>query len=101
MTIISFDSCEAIPPACILNILQSDNRPKGGGIWSITNEIKPSDLYCYLYAKFGVPNGIQNILRSDDSDNLIHWDWTLLHSNGLLMILGLNMRTEIHLIGKD
>lgn len=99
--IISLDACEAVPPICVAKILQGGTIPKGGGIWTITNEIKPSDLYCYLNAKFGPPNGLQNFLRKDDSDNLIHWDWTLVHNNGLIVILGLNMRTEIHIIGKD
>jgi hypothetical protein len=40
----------------------------------IVNEIRPADLFCYLGARFGPPNGVQNFLRSNDSDNLIHWD---------------------------
>src|SRR5438876_5378168 len=47
----------------------------------IVNEVRPADLFCYLWARFGrpKPNGVQNILRSNDSDNLIHWDWTQRH----------------------
>ena len=97
--IISLDKCSAISPHCIVKIIQGGKLPKGGGIWNIENEIKPSDLYCYLYAKFGPPNGLQNLFRQDDSDNLIHWDWTLGHELGLIMILGLNLRTEVHLLG--
>jgi hypothetical protein len=100
MTIIlTFDNCNAIPPSCIAKIIQGDKLPRNGGIWRIENEIRPSDLYCYLYAKFGEPNGIQNLLRQNDSDNLIHWEWVLAHSNGLIFIMGLNLRTEVHLIG--
>lgn len=102
MTIlVSLEACEAIAPSCIANIITGGALPKGGGIWSIENEIRPSDFYCYLYAKFGPPNGLQNLFRQDDSANLIHWDWTLAHTNGLIMILGLNMRTEVHLVGRD
>jgi len=97
--LISLSDCKIISPEKIMAILTSGNIPKGGGIWTIENELKPSDLFCYLYAKFGKPNGIQNILRQDDSDNLIHWDWTLLHPCGLITFLGLNLRTEVHLIG--
>lgn len=86
-------------PGAIAKLFTEESRPKHGGIWRIRNEIKPSDLFCYLYSKFGPPNGIQNFFRKDDSDNLIHWDWTLAHANGVIMILGLNMRTEVHLIG--
>lgn len=97
--LISLDQCEVIHPTCVLNILSGNKLPKRGGIWTLENEIKPSDLYCYLYAKFGIPNGIQNFLRADDSDNLIHWDWAFAHEKGIITIMGLNMRTEVHLMG--
>jgi hypothetical protein len=42
---------------------------------------------------------MQNFLRSDDSDNLIHWDWTLRWDGGLVMFLGMNFRTEVHIVG--
>ncbi|WP_157302221.1 hypothetical protein [Thauera phenylacetica] len=93
------NSCEALHPSCIAKILSGGLLPKGGDLWRLENEIKPADLYCYLHAKFGQPNGLQNLLRRNDSDNLIHWDWTLGHENGLLMIMGLNFRTEVHLLG--
>ncbi|MGE6224806.1 hypothetical protein [Aeromonas media] len=95
------EGSEAIAPACIAKILSGRLLPRGGSaIWRLGNELKPSDLYCYLYAKFGPPNGLQNFFRSDDSDNLIHWDWTLASKHGLVMILGLNLRSEVHLIGE-
>jgi hypothetical protein len=59
------------------------------------NEVSPADLYCYLFARFGPPNGVQNILRKDDSDNLIHWEWVLDHPQGKLSFTGLNFRTEV------
>ena len=70
-------------------------RPRYGDRWIIGNEIRPADLFCYLGGSFGPPNGIQNFLRSDDSDNLIHWEWTLRTPKGFVDILGLNFRTEI------
>ncbi len=97
--ILTLDQLEAPPTHCIAQILLGKDLPKHGGIWSFKNELKPSDLYCYLYAKFGPPNGIQNILRNDDSDNLIHWDWTLAGEDGLLQIIGLNLRTEFVFVG--
>ena len=66
-----------------------------GSYWSIQNEIRPADLFCYLFARFGPPNGFQNLLRSDDSDNLIHWHWTLKSEHGFVEITGLNFRTDI------
>ncbi|MGV7960398.1 hypothetical protein QPK13_04520 [Photorhabdus tasmaniensis] len=94
-----FLNLEAIHPSCLVKILQGNKLPKNGEIWEFTNEIKPLDLYCYLYAKYGPPNGMQNFLRSDDSDNLIHWEWTLAGEYGLTSIQGQNFRSEVHLIG--
>src|SRR6266487_25270 len=43
----------------------------------ITGGIKPVDLYCYLYVRFGPPNGMQSFLRTDDSHNMFHWHYSL------------------------
>ncbi|MFT6794484.1 MAG: hypothetical protein ACJAR1_002494 [Rubritalea sp.] len=77
------------------------NRPTSPGFneVAIINEIRPCDLYIYLYAKFGPPNGLQNALRNKSSDNLIHWDWTFVHSNGLLVFNGMNQRTSLQFVG--
>lgn len=58
----------------LLDKRKLNDSSKKGEIWEITNEIKPIDLFCYLSAKYGDPNGILTILKNDDSDNLIHWD---------------------------
>lgn len=71
------------------------NEVVNGSCWSIQNEIRPADLFCYLCARFGPPNGFQNFLRSDDSDNLIHWHWTLKSAHGFVEITGSNFRTDI------
>lgn len=90
---------QAINPSCLINILQGNKLPREGEIWEFTNEIKPIDIYCYLYAKYGPPNGLQNFVRSDDSDNLIHWEWALAGEFGIIMIQGHNFRSEVHLRG--
>ena len=43
----------------------------------VRTHLRPVDVYAYLRARFGKPNGFQNVLRRDDSDNLIHWDFNL------------------------
>ena len=43
----------------------------------VRHHLSPVDVYCYLKGRFGEPNGFQNFLRRDTSDNLIHWDFTL------------------------
>lgn len=94
-----FTKLEYIQPHCLAKIFTGDNSPKNVANWEFTNEIKPVDLYCYLYAKYGSPNGLLNIFRNDDSDNLIHWEWTLACESGLVSIQGHNFRTEVHLSG--
>lgn len=86
-------------PKEILDELRRANRPKGGATFVLRNEITPSDLYCYFGARFGRPNGIQNLLRKDDSDNLIHWEWILRTPNGMISFLGMNFRTEVLVLG--
>ena len=94
-----FLNLNAMPTKYIARLLTDDSYPKGGTVWEITNEIKPVDLYCYLYAKYGEPNGLQNFFRHDDSDNLIHWEWVLSGDLGFTTIQGHNFRSEIHLAG--
>ncbi|MFV0889625.1 hypothetical protein ACNKH9_23050 [Metapseudomonas otitidis] len=94
-----FLKIEPIHLSCFMNIIKGGALPKNGHIWELTNEIKPLELYCYLYAKFGPPNGMQNLLRTDDSDNLIHWEWAFGHEDGLITIQGHNFRSEVHCIG--
>jgi hypothetical protein len=81
----------------IVDSMRSSNQP--GRLIPIISEIRPVDLYCYLSARFGIPNGIQNLLRNDHSDNLVHWDWTLSCNGGLLAFWGGNFRTDLWVRG--
>ena len=94
------NSWEYLPPPEVFEMIQQAPKPLDSAHWIIHNEIRPADLFCYLGARFGPPNGVQNFLRDDDSDNLIHWDWTFRTSTGHVMILGMNFRTEV-LLGSD
>ena len=82
-----------LPARRIAEILSSDDLPGPVFILEVENQLSPADLYCYLHARFGPPNGFQNFLRTDDSDNLIHWHWTLGHDDGLFDVQGTNFRT--------
>lgn len=95
------DRLEFVHPKDIIAWLRREGRPKGGVRWVLKDELRPADLYCYLGARFGQPNGIQNFLRTDDSDNLIHWEWVLRVGEGFLMIQGMNFRTEVWISGVD
>ena len=66
-----------------------------GGVWIIREGITPVELYCYLNARFGPPNGIQMLFRSDDSDNLIHWHYTINYKGDVLEIMCMTFRLEI------
>lgn len=95
-------SLQFVHPRELLAMVAAKEFPGHPGPLSdveLTNEIRPVDLYCYLGARFGPPNGIQNFLRRDDSDNLIHWEWTLRHPAGIVSVLGMSFRTQVHLFG--
>ena len=85
-------------------ILQCTKAPRSSTSPStyleLRNELKPVDLYCYFWARFGPPNGVQNFLRNDHSDNLVHWDWTLRYNDSLIGFWGTNFRTDIFIIGE-
>jgi len=66
-------------PLDVLNRIKVEKPPsyKPPRRMFITGGIKPVDLYCYLYARFGPPNGMQSFLRSNDSHNVFHWHYSL------------------------
>lgn len=67
---------------------------KGSGL-IIRQQLSQIDVFCYLKARFGTPNGFQNVLRKDDSDNLIHWHYDLMVEDTPINIMGVNR--EIHI----
>ncbi|MDM1249486.1 hypothetical protein HX005_19205 [Acinetobacter sp. R933-2] len=76
---------------------ESDKKFRFSEHWILKNEIKPVDLYCYLYAKYGAPKGLLTLMRNKDlgSANIIQWDWMLKSDLGTLHIQGHNFRTEV------
>lgn len=80
----------------LVETLRSREKSSGQGAYlEINNELRPVDLFCYLGARFGPPNGVQNLLRTDQSDNLVHWDWSLLYRDVPVYIWGTNFRTDL------
>jgi hypothetical protein len=57
-------------------------------ILAFRQQFSPVDIYCYLKARFGEPNGFQNRLRTDSSNNWIHWDFNLKATNEDVYICG-------------
>lgn len=62
----------------------------------VRSKLRPVDIYAYLRARFGPPNGFQNILRRDDSDNWIHWDFLIKAGRSDVYIAGASR--EIHFV---
>ena len=55
------------------------------------------DVYCYLKARFGAPNGFQTFIKNKNtSDNWIHWDFLLYAEGVIVHICG--MTREIHFV---
>jgi hypothetical protein len=69
------------------------NRP---AVLAVRHYLSPADVYCYLKGRFGEPNGFQNFLRADHSDNCIHWDFNLKAGDEDVYISG--MSREIHIL---
>jgi hypothetical protein len=64
-------------------------------IWANDGSISPLDLYCYLKARFGPPNGISMLFRKPSSDNAIQWHYTLLSGGSMIDFFGMNRLLEI------
>lgn len=62
----------------------------------VRSKLRPVDVYCYLVARFGEPNGFQNFLRRDDSDNWIHWDFSIKADDVNVYIAGTSR--DVHII---
>lgn len=84
----------------VVGFMKIKDKPRFKTSWVLKNEIKAVDLYCYLGARFGAPNGVQNIVRSDSSDNLVHWEWMIKSKTRFIIIHGLNYRSEVWITGE-
>ncbi len=76
-----------------LERIQNQSKEKTGSpvfksILAVRKNLSPVDIYCYLKARFGEPNGFQNFLRRNTSDNLYHWDFNLKAANEDVYIVG-------------
>ncbi|HEY3042063.1 MAG TPA: hypothetical protein VGJ66_25260 [Pyrinomonadaceae bacterium] len=66
-----------------------------GAQWIFRTSFSPLDLYVYLKARFGPPNGTHMIFKSPTSDNLIHWHWTIQVGKRVMDFIGFNMHAEV------
>ena len=69
--------------------------------WASDGSVSPSDLYCYLSARFGAPSGTLSRLREDSSDNLFHWHFVVVAGDGFVEFLSSNGGTEAWAWGSE
>jgi hypothetical protein len=73
---------------------EKDGRKRSAAL-AVRHHLSPVDVYCYLKARFGEPNGFQNCLRADHSDNWIHWDFNLRAGDEDVYISGKSREIDI------
>ena len=82
--------------------LKNRDAPRPRGSLVLGDRLSPLDLYVYLKARFGPPNGIQMALRSPSSDNIFHWHYTIRAAEGTIIeVLQSNLTTELSVEGID
>jgi hypothetical protein len=75
---------------------KSGKKQKGlTAVLGVRTHLRPVDVYCYLRARFGPPNGIQSMLASD-SGSMIHWDYHIKTRAGDLYVVGFTR--EVHIL---
>lgn len=78
---------------------------KNGGLLVFRKLLSPLDVYSYLKARFGEPNGTQSMMIHkigmvrDDSSNLFHWDYALMAGERLLTFTG--AAREVHVMVEE
>jgi hypothetical protein len=70
-------------------------KPRGSHL-VVRRHFNQAEMYAYLRVRFGTPNGMQNLLRSDDSDNLVHWDFHLKAREIDICIQGWGRDVQVH-----
>jgi hypothetical protein len=70
-------------------------RKRKGGTLAVREKISPVEMYCYLRARFGRPNGFMTFVKNHaTSDNYIHWDYHLRAGDKDLCIWGLSREVQ-------
>lgn len=86
-----------LPDPKIMLAKLKGEMPKNKGNFKVIGEnLKPLDFYCYLKARFGDPNGFAMTLKDPSSDNLIHWNYSLMCKENIIEIWGKTAQTEIY-----
>lgn len=89
----------AVDPELMLAKLKKEVARLPVGVWLIDSGIAPVDLYTYLYARFGAPNGFGMTLKSPTSDNLLHWHWSLQYQDRVIEFMGYMLTAQVAVEG--
>ena len=65
-----------------------------------SENINPYNLYLYLSARFGKPNGILSLFRKEDSAQLFHWHYSLKYKEYQIEIMCATYRLEVFISSK-
>ena len=81
--------------AYIQDVSSGNPRLVGGSAMVFRNHLRPVDVYSYLVARFDRPNGIYDMFKSDDSDNLIQWSYLLKSGDTHIEVLGFAREIQV------
>lgn len=64
-------------------------------IYKISKEINAYNLYLYLFARFGKPNGLLSLFREEDSNQMFHWHYIFEYNDSIIQIMCTTYRIEV------
>jgi hypothetical protein len=94
MAILDIGSWEAPPPLVAFERIRPGISPKPSRHLPGAT-LRPVDVYCYLCARFGRPNGPLMFTVSPSSDNPIQWHYTLISGDEILHVQQVGARVEL------
>jgi len=93
MGILDVSSWEAPPLAEVAKVAPPYSR-EGRKASRWRSPAAPADVYCYLHARFGPPNGMMMLAAPPSSDNIFHWHFHLVSGDDQLHVHGVSARVD-------
>jgi hypothetical protein len=97
MTLLKIEDWDAIPlDSLTVSLTEEEKQRVTVSHYLNEGTLSPLTPYCYLKARFGLPNGLQMLFKNHEStDNLIHWHYTIRSGDEKLDIVDHTTRVEI------
>lgn len=89
----------AVDPTLMVKKLKKEITSGTVGTWIVNDAVAPLDLYVYLKARFGTPNGFGMTLKNTTVDNFTHWHWTLQVDDHVIEFMGFNLYAVAYVEG--